>query len=367
MKKYWLPLIFIIFTSIAFSQNPGFTTGEIGVEMNYYGRIRLYQPNSGGTLNLWQLSILVGTSPTSVFDYWQDSGIQDSSRAYFDTLKSTWVLYGAFNNSYSNLPPNVLVKTYVNAWKSGTFALIKYVVINKETTNLNALVGLDIISQIDGLIGFDTVLYVDTSKIIDIYKQNHLGFKLLSGNLNSITSFEYYDGYANDTNYYHWMTHDTLDARYNSGTNGPITIASQDLVNINPGDSIAVYYGVALGSSFANVKKGIDSAYSRYQKIITSSLDNDNYLIPPDYMLNQNYPNPFNPSTNISFSLPAQQRTTLKVYNILGIEVATLMDEEKSAGKYSIQFNAKNLSSGIYFYELKTPGFRQVKKMLLLK
>ena len=85
------------------------------------------------------------------------------------------------------------------------------------------------------------------------------------------------------------------------------------------------------------------------------------------YKLNQNYPNPFNPSTIISYSVPNQSKVTLKVYNILGSEVATLVDETKPAGNYNVTFNAARLSSGVYFYQLKAGNFVSTKKLMLLK
>ena len=367
MKKYWVIAIIILSIGKAHPLNNGINTGNIGVDMNFYGRIQLYQPDLTGTLNLWSLSILVGTSPSTVFNYWLDAGIQDSTRIISDSLSTFLGLYGSFNNSYSNHPPNVLVKTYVTGWNGSNYVLIKYVIINREPSNINASAGLEIVSQIDGIIGFDTVKYIDTASVIDIYKQNHLGFKLLSGNLKSITSFEYFDGYENDSSYYKWMTHDTLDTQYNSGPDGPVTITSQDFQNINPGDSITVYYGMALGSSFAAVKSGLDSALGKYNDSLTTVLKENENISPVSYKLNQNYPNPFNPATTISFSIPVQEKVSLKVYNILGMEVSTLLNKVQTAGNYSIRFDAKNLSSGIYFYELKTGNFRDVRKMILLK
>jgi photosystem II stability/assembly factor-like uncharacterized protein len=86
-----------------------------------------------------------------------------------------------------------------------------------------------------------------------------------------------------------------------------------------------------------------------------------------DYTLSQNYPNPFNPSTVISYQLPVVGFVTLKVYDLLGREVATLVNEEKLAGEYEIEFNDANLPSGIYFYQLKTGQFSETRKMILLR
>ena len=86
-----------------------------------------------------------------------------------------------------------------------------------------------------------------------------------------------------------------------------------------------------------------------------------------NYVLMQNYPNPFNPSTRISFSIPQSGFTSVKVYDVLGNEVATIIDKELSAGSFEIQFNASGLTSGVYYYTLKSGNFVQSKKMLLLK
>jgi len=86
-----------------------------------------------------------------------------------------------------------------------------------------------------------------------------------------------------------------------------------------------------------------------------------------DYQLFQNYPDPFNPSTTIKYSLPKAWNVKLTVYNILGSKVATIVDGYKMAGNYSVRFDALGLSSGIYFYELNTGNFRDIKKMVILK
>ena len=88
---------------------------------------------------------------------------------------------------------------------------------------------------------------------------------------------------------------------------------------------------------------------------------------PTAYMLEQNYPNPFNPSTSISYSLPGAGMVSLKVYNLVGQEVTTLINGYKEAGQYNVTFNASNLASGVYFYRLESGSFNVVKKMMLIK
>jgi len=88
---------------------------------------------------------------------------------------------------------------------------------------------------------------------------------------------------------------------------------------------------------------------------------------PSEFALLQNYPNPFNPTTKISWQSPVNSRQTLKVFDILGNEVATLVDEEMEAGYHSVDFNGSNLSSGVYFYRVQSGSFIDTKKMILLR
>jgi hypothetical protein len=96
------------------------------------------------------------------------------------------------------------------------------------------------------------------------------------------------------------------------------------------------------------------------------SVENDK-LLPAEFLLEQNYPNPFNPITHISFTLPEQSFVELKVFNILGLEVANLVSKELPAGTYTEEFDASSLSSGIYLYKLNAGNFSEVKKMTLIK
>ena len=93
----------------------------------------------------------------------------------------------------------------------------------------------------------------------------------------------------------------------------------------------------------------------------------ENLNVPNEYNLAQNYPNPFNPTTSISYSIPKAGHVSLKVYDLLGREVATLVDEEKISGSYQVSFNAANLSSGVYFYRLQSNSFDETRKLILLK
>ena len=110
--------------------------------------------------------------------------------------------------------------------------------------------------------------------------------------------------------------------------------------------------GVILGS-----KSGVISGFD-FNEILTS---------PKEFYLNQNYPNPFNPNTKIQFTINGIQLVSLKVFDLLGREVATLVNEEKSPGTYEVTWNALGLPSGVYFYQLRSGSFVDTRKMLLLR
>jgi hypothetical protein len=92
-----------------------------------------------------------------------------------------------------------------------------------------------------------------------------------------------------------------------------------------------------------------------------------NTNVPNNYILEQNYPNPFNPSTKINFAIPKSGLVTIKIYDILGKEISTLINEYLSAGNYSVNFNGGNIPSGVYFYRLEANRYITTKKMLMIK
>jgi len=108
-------------------------------------------------------------------------------------------------------------------------------------------------------------------------------------------------------------------------------------------------------------------AYSFPINIGLTDVQSKDQELPTDFSLSQNYPNPFNPSTTIKFGLPKESNVVLKVYNILGEEVATLVNNVMPAGYHIINFDATKLASGMYIYRIQASDFVQVKKMLLMK
>jgi hypothetical protein len=110
---------------------------------------------------------------------------------------------------------------------------------------------------------------------------------------------------------------------------------------------------------------GIDIGADEY--FLMTSIENTSKLNPQNFRLMQNYPNPFNPLTTIYYSIPKLTFVTLKIYDVLGKEVATLVNKEKPLGSYKLEFDATELPSGIYFYRLQAGSFVETKKMVLMK
>ena len=126
--------------------------------------------------------------------------------------------------------------------------------------------------------------------------------------------------------------------------------------------SFPLYY-----MNFDQAKALIENILINKFKEVTDVNGEISNSVPTGFALMQNYPNPFNPSTVISYQLPIGSHTTLKIYNVLGKEIVTLVDEEKQAGIYEVEFNAKGLSSGVYFYKLQAGNSVETKKMILLR
>ena len=124
-------------------------------------------------------------------------------------------------------------------------------------------------------------------------------------------------------------------------------------------------YSLALNDSylFAGTNNGV---WRLWYPDTTLSVNNFKE-VPGGFVLEQNYPNPFNPVTTISYTLPVDEKVLIKVYDVLGKEVAELVNEFKTAGKHSIQFNGSNLSSGVYFYSIIAGSYHQTKKLILAK
>jgi hypothetical protein len=138
--------------------------------------------------------------------------------------------------------------------------------------------------------------------------------------------------------------------------------------------ALSMYPSVSISDSVVHVLwedfrdgVGAEIYYKRNPTGNPTGVENIGKEFPKEFILEQNYPNPFNPSTSIRYAISSSQFVSLKGYDVLGKEVATLVNEEKEQGVYDIAFDASGLASGIYFYKLQIGSFVETKKMILLK
>jgi len=178
-------------------------------------------------------------------------------------------------------------------------------------------------------------------------------FRADSTNLFTEQSVNFFDQSSFQPTEWHW--------NFPGGT--PVTSTEQNPENIfynNPG-----IYEVSL---IATNSLGTDTLTKLcYIEVEQTIFVDDEINSPNEFSLLQNYPNPFNPATTITWSQPIQANVTISIYDILGNEIETICDQETSSGKHSINFSAKDLPSGIYFYKIIAGNFISTKKMILLK
>lgn len=158
------------------------------------------------------------------------------------------------------------------------------------------------------------------------------------------------------------------------GSNTPLSYSLLATVNVSTHSYLDNQLTIGSSSKyFYKVRAKNSTQYSLFgNKVATKAMVSEklvvsNIIKAHNFSLSQNHPNPFNPGTVISYQLSAYSNVVLKVYDVLGNEVATLVDEYRSAGVYEVRFNASLLSSGLYFYQLRTGDYIQTRKMLLMK
>jgi len=343
---------------------------EINVYVNTYGKISIYTlPDT--IRQIYQVTPLVGTGPTTVFDYYNDTEVEEPTQLLAVPTFGDYEIYGSYNNEYSFNPPDILEKLNVYCWQDMNSILVKFTLINRESSSIDAIVGLELVPEVEGsTAGRDTVIYSPISGIISVKKTESVGFKPLSDNLKSMAAFVWYSDYEVDTSYYNWLTYDSFDSPFITDPNDPnvddpVLIPAYNSVTIASGDSVIQYLAVAYGVNEAEMLASLQQAQEKYYEL--TSIKADHNTIPNSYVLEQNYPNPFNPSTTIKFGVPEASNVRLKIFSSLGEEVAELVNEYMNAGTYTYNFDASKLPSGIYVYTLQTGEQLISKKMTLIK
>ncbi|MCX8056009.1 MAG: T9SS type A sorting domain-containing protein [Ignavibacteria bacterium] len=367
MKKFLLLFVLIISGVYLSELNAqSFQTGSIGVEVNNYGRIRVHAPAIGNLRQIDRSSILVAVSPTQVYDYRKDADVQVASHSIPNPSKSDYEVFVATNNAYSNLPPNVLVRISVYGWQNQPFLIAKFTVVNREANPLQPYIGIEFIPQPDGTYGLETVSYADFGGFGYSFRGTSplVGYKILSRTTHSFRVIDWTSTYYDpDSLLWSYMTPVRFDTGFVATGDGSVAFLTQTPVAIAPNDSVHFYVGIAVGNNLSTLGANMKLANARYQTLVSV----DDKLNPYSFELEQNYPNPFNPSTVIGFTIPSKEKVELSVYNLLGQKIKTLINKELEAGYHYVEFDASDLSGGVYLYKIKAGNYSATKKMIFIK
>ena len=232
------------------------------------------------------------------------------------------------------------------------------------------LVDYDYDNDLDIIVGNEDgdIFYLENSGTVDSAKWTET--PAFFGSLNGISHCVPYPiDFDKDGDYDLFLGNISYEMNYYENSNNVFTLDNSVIEGITTGQNTSP--GLAdldNDGDYDIIIGNYGGTFSYYKNMSTVDVNENVTDIPESFELFQNYPNPFNPSTKIKYSIPNAQHITLKVFDILGRQVATLVNQEQTAGSYSINFDASNLPSGVYIYRLQTQnGYSKIKKMLLLR
>lgn len=281
--KYLLSFVFVIailWTEI-FPQS--FYTGNIGVTLSNFGRIRVYSDN----LVTWQIdrtSLLVGVSPTAVFDYTQDAGTVTPATTVSSPSLSDFEVTGTIDNSDSNLPPEITAIINIYGWTNSPYLLIKMNVKNDDVSSVSAVLGAETISSVDDTYENDVIQYNAGSQAVLMNETSWVGWKLFSPTATSFNVIDWFAGYANDASFYSWLTQNSFDPPLTSTVDGAVAVQGSLPVNLGPGESVNFYFGISLGTDQTTCLNNMAACEVKYNQIVPveltsfSATANGNYV-----------------------------------------------------------------------------------------
>jgi hypothetical protein len=396
---------------IKFLVNPTYATHNVNaleLTLTNNGRIGFYDfPDNllgkglifNGENFLFEGGLIVGTSATQIDDVVRDEtqatqNADFGSRGFY-TLQMPGEVsdqdgYTAFNDS---LPPPVnyriglLVTMHSYAFSDpadSKYIILQYSIKNNTRnplTNLYAGLFLDWdVGNYDfNVSNYDfarSLGYCFDAGTGPSTRREYLGVVALDG------AAEFRSLVLDSTDFTRPSKWDWISGGFKRTQAGPTDIhqvISSGPYTLSPGATKVVAFALVAGdSSLANIQQNADAAKARWQKMVDNlkvGIEDNIAASPVTYQLTQNYPNPFNPSTTLQFQVPKRSFVSLKVFDVLGRELATLVNEERLAGIYRVTWDASKLPSGVYFYRLRAGdastssarGFVETKKMVFAK
>jgi len=304
--------------------------------------------------------------------YWTDDDLGDAvdDKVGCDSLLRMGYTYNATNNDpvYGAAPPAVgtIFLRGAKVFTNNTNDTFKYCLNKNLQTqirykDLGMPVFITYISSTDP-VNSQPDNYYQTYRYIKGLRKD--GSNMINPVGNYVTKLQYSGDPVTGTG---WNQPFEYDQRFMMST-GPVTM--------NPGDTQTIVFAqvIARGTSNLNsitvLRQAAVEVWNYYKTCYTTiplGINNTNTEVPTSYNLEQNYPNPFNPMTNIKFQMPNSGFVQLKIFNLLGQEVATLVNEKLQPGTYKVDWDATNYPSGVYYYKLIAGDYAETKKMVLIK
>lgn len=350
-----------------------FNSGKIEIGLSSSGAVRISAPKSICKKQVYRLSLLAGIDKSHAFTYIEDQDSVTSSSNILHPKESDFEISGTINNSFSKQPPDLIAEFNILGWTDAPYAVIKITLTNHDIMmkDINPYIGFEFLPQTDSSFSFVTIKFNNRENVITSFRSPSSTYTALKMYPNDIVSLrtvdwpDYYEkGSGSDSVVYSLMTSKKIDTLFTGGALGTACLFSQNYTPLKLNSSTTVFLITAVGSSETEVLENIRSAESRY--FMPTSLKHDKTRA-AGFVLNQNYPNPFNPSTNISFSLPEKDFIRLKVYDVLGREIQTLINSEVDRGLHKVMFENRSLPGGIYFYSLENSTHSEIRKMIIAK
>ncbi|MCE1163985.1 MAG: S8 family peptidase [Bacteroidetes bacterium] len=357
--------------------------GNVGKKAQSYGTGLMF--GTGITNNIYEGGLMIGTANTKVSDCVRrgttPANVSDTDfvgiTGYTLTTPGTSSAqdgYGKFNDDGAGSNKiGVEVQAYSYAFTTAAdmdYILLKYKIKNTNSTALsNAYAGIYLWLAPDGnfssgnttrLNSANRLAYTFNSTVSNLYlglglmTNQNLNFKILPATdvMNGYTTQEKWDCMSNN------VVNDSL------GPGSNCFVLSVGPLNIAAGGTETVGFALIKATDVADMITKNNEAKIKFASVGIRQIESE---IPTVFSLSQNYPNPFNPVTSIVFGLPKDENVSLKVYDLLGREVRTVVNEFKKAGTYQVGFDASSLSSGVYFYRIQAGMYSDIKRMVVVK
>lgn len=341
---------------------------------------------------LFEGALITGTSQTKISDVARNQSGNSQNQDF--TILSPVKLFqpgpiadmqalSIFNDNgagSNKIGIKIILNSYsFSDFQNSDYVILHYKIINTTSSpisNFHAGLFFDW-DLIDGSGADDVALWDSVNKMGYVYNQPgttpyYVGSALIShsnyhfraiNNAGNDGGWGIYDGFSDAEK---WQSISGGVSKTQAGAGDVSYVVAGGPFTINAGDTLNIAFAVLAGDNLSSLQSSLNKSKQKWNQILTSIDDDLNGQF--TFNLYQNFPNPFNPSTKIKFSIPERDKVSLKIYNTLGQEILTLINaQELIPGLYEYEFNASNLPSGVYIYEIRTNKYVQSKKMILIK